>query len=58
MSEQHERTDRETEASVREALNMKYAFGDDAARTFLKLRGVDPELSERVLTAPRSQLRG
>lgn len=57
MSEQYQRTDRETEAKVREALNMKYAFGDDAARTFLKLRGVDPDLTERVLTAPRTQLR-
>jgi hypothetical protein len=36
---------------------MKNAFGDNAARTFLKLRGVNPDLAERVLTAPPSQLR-
>jgi hypothetical protein len=57
MNEQHARTDRDTEAKVREALSMKNAFGDDAARTFLKLRGVDPDLTERVLAAPPSQLR-
>lgn len=57
MSEQIERKDTETEAKLREALTMKRAFGDDAARTFLKLRGIDPDLSERILTAPREQLR-
>lgn len=57
MTTQHERTDFDTEAKIREALNMKYAFGDDAARTFLKLRGIDPDLTDRVLTAPPEQLR-
>jgi hypothetical protein len=57
MNEQYERKDLETETKVREALHMKRAFGDDAARTFLKLRGVDPDLTERVLTAAPSQLR-
>ncbi|MET0855717.1 MAG: hypothetical protein ABWY27_03115 [Telluria sp.] len=57
MSEQHERKDKETEAKVREAINMKHAFGDNAARTFLKMRGVDPDLTERVLTAEPTRLR-
>jgi hypothetical protein len=57
MSEQHERKDKETEAKVREALTMKNAFGDDAARRFLKLRGVDPDLAERILTAKPNKLR-
>lgn len=57
MIEQHERTDRKTEAEVREALAMKRAFGMDAARTFLKLRDADPELVERVISSPRDQLR-
>jgi hypothetical protein len=58
MSEQqHERKDKDTEAKVREAISLKHAFGDGAARTFLKLRGVDPDLAERVLTAKPSKLR-
>jgi hypothetical protein len=57
MNAQYERNDVETETKIREALNMKHAFGDDAARTFLRLRGVDPDLTERVLTAPLSELR-
>lgn len=57
MTAQHERTDFDTEAKIREALNMKHAFGDDAARTFLKLRGIDPDLTERVLTARPEELR-
>ena len=57
MSERIERKDAVTEAQIREALTMKRAFGDDAARTFLKLRGIAPDLSERVLTARREQLR-
>jgi hypothetical protein len=57
MNEQIERKDKETEAKVREAIAMKHAFGDDAARTFLKLRGVDPDLTERVLTADPAKLR-
>jgi hypothetical protein len=57
MNEQHERKDKDTEAQVREAISMKHAFGDDAARRFLKLRGVDPDLTERVLKAPPSKLR-
>lgn len=57
MNAQYERNDMETEAKVREALNMKHAFGDDAARKFLALRGVDPDLTERVLTAPPTHLR-
>lgn len=57
MTAQHARTDFDTEAKIREALNMKYAFGDDAARTFLKLRGIDPDLTERVLAARPEELR-
>lgn len=57
MNQLHERIDKETETNVREAVQMKQAFGDDAARTFLRLRGIDPDLAERVLTAPPSQLR-
>ena len=57
MNQLHERSDKETESKVREAIQMKQAFGDDAARTFLRLRGIDPDLAERVLTAPPSQLR-
>ena len=57
MMAQHERKDVETEATIREALNMKHAFGDDAARKFLNLRGVDPDLADRVLTSRPEQLR-
>jgi hypothetical protein len=57
MGEQYERKDHDTEEQVREALAMKGAFGVDVARTFLKLRGIEPELTERVLTAPPEQLR-
>jgi hypothetical protein len=57
MTAQHERKDVETEAKIREALNMKHAFGDDAARKFLNLRGIDPDLTDRVLTARPEQLR-
>lgn len=57
MTGQRERKDVETEAKIREALNMKHAFGDDAARKFLTLRGIDPDLADRVLTASPEQLR-
>jgi hypothetical protein len=57
MAEQHERKDHETEEKVREALEMKSAFGSDVARTFMRMRGINPELTERVLTAPPGQLR-
>lgn len=57
MAEQHERTDHETEQQIREALAMKSAFGSDVARTFMRMRGIKPELTERVLTAPPGQLR-
>jgi hypothetical protein len=57
MAEQHERKDHETEEKVREALEMKSAFGSDVARTFLKMRGINAELTERVLKAPPEQLR-
>lgn len=57
MTEQHERADRKTEAEIREALAMKRAFGDDTARRFLKLRGIDPDLAERVVTAKPGTLR-
>lgn len=51
------RTDMETARQVDEGIAMKRAFGDDVARKFLLLRGIDPDLTERVLTAPREQLR-
>lgn len=51
------RTDFETAKKIDEALAMKVAFGDDVARKFLQLRGIDPALAERVLTAPREQRR-
>lgn len=54
---QHERKDVETAAKIREALNMKHAFGDDAARKFLNLRGIDPDLTDRILTSRPEQLR-
>lgn len=57
MSDQHERKDKETEAKIQQAITMKSAFGDDAARRFLKMRGVNPDLAERVLKAPASRLR-
>lgn len=58
MNEQHApRTDMETAKQVDEGIAMKRAFGDDVARKFLLLRGIDPDLTERVLTAPREQLR-
>ncbi|WP_426110964.1 hypothetical protein [Massilia sp. PWRC2] len=51
------RTDFDTARKIDEALAMKQAFGLDAARKFLQLRGIDAALTERVLTAPREQLR-
>lgn len=57
MAEQHERKDHETEQQIREALAMKSAFGSDVARTFMRMRGIKPELTERVLTAPPEHLR-
>ncbi|MDB5935905.1 MAG: hypothetical protein JWQ01_3249 [Massilia sp.] len=57
MAEQHERKDHETEDQIREALEMKTAFGSDVARTFMRMRGINPDLTERVLTAPPGQLR-
>jgi len=57
MNDHAPRTDVETAKKVDEALAMKLAFGDDVARKFLLLRGIDPELTERVLTAPREQRR-
>lgn len=57
MTEPHERKDHDTEQQIREALAMKSAFGSDVARTFLRMRGIKPELTERVLTAPPGQLR-
>jgi hypothetical protein len=57
MSEQHSRTDTKTEAEVREALAIKRAFGDDTAQTFLKRRGIGPDLAERVISAPPGELR-
>jgi hypothetical protein len=57
MSDEHERKDKDTEAKIREAISMKSAFGDDAARRFLKMRGVNPDLTERILKAPPSRLR-
>ncbi|MFC0134737.1 hypothetical protein [Massilia eurypsychrophila] len=57
MEELHERKDQDTEEKVREAIAMKTAFGTDVARTFLKMRGIDSDLTERVLKAPPEQLR-
>jgi hypothetical protein len=57
MEELHERKDHDTEEKVREAIAMKTAFGTDVARTFLKMRGIDSDLTERVLKAPPEQLR-
>jgi hypothetical protein len=57
MAEQQARNDLDSEQKIREALAMKGAFGADVARTFLKLRGVDPAVTERVLSAPKEQLR-
>jgi hypothetical protein len=57
MSDFQPRTDLETAKKVDEAIAMKLAFGDDVARKFLLLRGIDPELAERVITAPREQRR-
>jgi hypothetical protein len=51
------RKDRETAAKVNEALVMQRALGDEAARRFLKLQGVNHKLAERVLTAPPEQRR-
>lgn len=57
MNDYTPRTDIETAQKVDEAIAMKLAFGDDVARKFLLLRGIDPELAERVITAPREQRR-
>jgi hypothetical protein len=57
MSDQTKRQDQKTAEQVREALAMQRAFGDHAARAFLSLRGVHPELVHRVLTAPREKRR-
>jgi hypothetical protein len=58
MEALYERKDHDTEEKVREAIAMKTAFGTDVAREFLKLRGINSELTERVLKAPPEQLRG
>lgn len=57
MNDHAPRTDLETAKKVDEAIAMKLAFGDDVARKFLLLRGIDPELAERIITAPREQRR-
>jgi hypothetical protein len=57
MNDHAPRTDIETAKKVDEAIAMKLAFGDDVARKFLLLRGIDPELAERVIKAPREQRR-
>lgn len=57
MTDHAPRTDLETAAKVDEAFAMQRAFGDDVARKFLLLRGIDPELAERVITAPPEQRR-
>lgn len=57
MEQYKERTDLETAAKVNEALGIQHAFGNDVARRFLKLRNVDPDVTERVLTAPRDARR-
>jgi hypothetical protein len=57
IEQQHPRTDHKTEAEVREAMAMRRAFGLDAAREFLKLRGVDQELANRVIEAKPDRLR-
>jgi hypothetical protein len=57
MNDHAPRTDVTTARQVDEAIAMKLAFGDDVARKFLLLRGIDPDLTERVLTAPREQRR-
>lgn len=57
MNDYKPRTDVETARQVDEAIAMKLAFGDDVARKFLLLRGIDPELTERVIAAPREQRR-
>lgn len=57
MNDYKPRTDFETAKQVDEAIAMKLAFGDDVARKFLLLRGIDPELTERVISAPREQRR-
>ncbi len=47
--EKRAREDKRTEAEVREAEKMQRAFGDDAARSFLKKREVPEEVASRVL---------
>jgi len=51
MSHQ-QRADSATAQQVREAQAMQRAFGDDAAKTFLELRKVDPAIARRVLEQP------
>lgn len=57
MTDHTPRTDLDTAKKVDEAIAMKLAFGDDVARKFLLLRGIDPELAERVISAPPEQRR-
>lgn len=57
MNDYKPRIDLDTAQKVDEAIAMKLAFGDDVARKFLLLRGIDTELAERVLAAPREQRR-
>jgi hypothetical protein len=49
MGEQRIREDKQTAAQVREAEKMQRAFGDDAAKSFLKLREVPEDVARRVL---------
>lgn len=53
--DQHERADVETAAKIREAQAMQRAFGEHAAKTFLELRNVDPEVTRRVLEHPEQR---
>lgn len=53
--DQHERADEQTAAQVREAQAMQRAFGDEAARAFLTMRQVAPEVTRRVLEHPEQR---
>lgn len=49
MADRRIREDKQTAATVREGEKMQRAFGQDAAKAFLRMRQVPEEVARRVL---------
>lgn len=43
------REDKQTAAEVREAQTLQRAFGDDAAKSYARLKQIKPDVAQRVL---------